>query len=66
MSHWVLRKSEKHFFWPNSCRYWDLKSGACIRIFNGHQGTITCIDLYKKRLVSGAKDCQVKGERKFP
>ncbi|XP_027989671.2 F-box and WD repeat domain containing protein 10B isoform X2 [Eptesicus fuscus] len=43
-----------------SIRYWDLKSGTCIRIFNGHQGTITCIDLYKKRLVSGAKDCQVK------
>ncbi|XP_004417339.1 PREDICTED: F-box/WD repeat-containing protein 10 isoform X2 [Odobenus rosmarus divergens] len=43
-----------------SIRSWDLKSGACIRIFNGHQGTITCMDLYKKRLVSGARDCQVK------
>ncbi|XP_046530196.1 F-box and WD repeat domain containing protein 10B isoform X2 [Equus quagga] len=43
-----------------SIRYWDLKSGACLRIFNGHQGTITCIDLYKNRLVSGARDCQVK------
>ncbi|XP_030886730.1 CMT1A duplicated region transcript 1 protein [Leptonychotes weddellii] len=39
---------------------WDLKSGACIRIFNGHQGTVTCMDLYKNRLVSGARDCQVK------
>ncbi|XP_072794539.1 F-box and WD repeat domain containing protein 10B isoform X3 [Vicugna pacos] len=43
-----------------SIRYWDLKSGACIRIFSGHQGTITCMDVYKTRLVSGAKDCQVK------
>ncbi|XP_019497024.1 PREDICTED: CMT1A duplicated region transcript 1 protein isoform X2 [Hipposideros armiger] len=43
-----------------SIRYWDLKSGACIRIFNGHQGTITCMDLCKNRLVSGARDCQVK------
>ncbi|KAB1265745.1 F-box/WD repeat-containing protein 10 [Camelus dromedarius] len=43
-----------------SIRYWDLKSGACIRIFNGHQGTITCMDVYKTKLVSGAKDCQVK------
>ncbi|XP_077022183.1 F-box and WD repeat domain containing protein 10B isoform X2 [Tamandua tetradactyla] len=41
-------------------RYWDIKSGTCIRIFNGHQGTITCMDLYKNRLVSGARDCQVK------
>ncbi|KAF6092873.1 CMT1A duplicated region transcript 1 [Phyllostomus discolor] len=43
-----------------SIRYWDLKSGACVRIFNGHQGTVTCMDLYKNRLVSGARDCQVK------
>nr|KAF6305262.1 F-box and WD repeat domain containing 10 [Pipistrellus kuhlii] len=43
-----------------SIRYWDLRSGTCIRIFTGHQGTITCIDLYKNTLVSGAKDCQVK------
>uniref|UniRef100_A0A2K5S1L5 Uncharacterized protein n=1 Tax=Cebus imitator TaxID=2715852 RepID=A0A2K5S1L5_CEBIM len=43
-----------------SIRYWDLRSGACTRIFNGHQGTITCMDLCKNRLVSGARDCQVK------
>ncbi|XP_037665822.1 CMT1A duplicated region transcript 1 protein [Choloepus didactylus] len=43
-----------------SIRYWDIKSGTCIRIFNGHQGTITCMDLYKNRLVSGARDGQVK------
>ncbi|KAF6298546.1 hypothetical protein mRhiFer1_005101 [Rhinolophus ferrumequinum] len=43
-----------------SIRYWDLKSGACIRIFSGHKGTITCMDLCKNRLVSGARDCQVK------
>ncbi|XP_075417163.1 F-box/WD repeat-containing protein 10-like [Tenrec ecaudatus] len=43
-----------------SIRYWDLKTGNCIRIFNGHQGTVTCMDLYKNKLVSGARDCQVK------
>ncbi|XP_007943775.1 CMT1A duplicated region transcript 1 protein [Orycteropus afer afer] len=43
-----------------SIRYWDLKTGICIRIFNGHQGTITCMDLHKNRLASGARDCQVK------
>ncbi|XP_019062260.1 CMT1A duplicated region transcript 1 protein isoform X2 [Fukomys damarensis] len=43
-----------------SIRYWDLKSGACIRIFYGHQGTVTCMDLYKKMLVSGGRDAQVK------
>ena len=44
------QKISKIFFWLNSCRYWDLKSGACVRIFNGHQGTVTCMDLYKNRL----------------
>ncbi|XP_057570535.1 F-box and WD repeat domain containing protein 10B [Hippopotamus amphibius kiboko] len=43
-----------------SIRYWDLKSGACMRIFSGHQGTVTCMDVYKNKLASGAKDCQVK------
>nr|AAI41213.1 Fbxw10 protein [Mus musculus] len=43
-----------------SIRYWDVKTGACVRIFYGHQGTITCLDVYKNRLVSGAKDGQVK------
>lgn len=43
-----------------SIRYWDVKTGACVRNFYGHQGTITCLDLYKNRLVSGAKDGQVK------
>ncbi|PNI11454.1 LOW QUALITY PROTEIN: T0195358 isoform 1 [Pan troglodytes] len=43
-----------------SIRYWDLKSGVCARIFGGHQGTITCMDLCKNRLVSGGRDCQVK------
>ncbi|XP_006898634.1 PREDICTED: F-box/WD repeat-containing protein 10 [Elephantulus edwardii] len=43
-----------------SIRCWDLKTGNFIRIFYGHQGTINCIDLCKKKLVSGGKDCQVK------
>ncbi|XP_049633615.1 F-box and WD repeat domain containing protein 10B [Suncus etruscus] len=43
-----------------SIRYWDLKSGACIQIFSGHRGTITCMDVYKNTLVSGARDCQIK------
>ncbi|KAM4843349.1 F-box and WD repeat domain containing protein 10B [Thomomys bottae] len=43
-----------------SIRYWDLKTGACIRIFYGHQGTITCMNVYKNTLVSGGKDGQVK------
>ncbi|XP_040604790.1 CMT1A duplicated region transcript 1 protein isoform X3 [Mesocricetus auratus] len=43
-----------------SIRYWDVTTGTCIRIFYGHQGTITCLDLHKNRLVSGAKDGQVK------
>ncbi|XP_005399385.1 PREDICTED: CMT1A duplicated region transcript 1 protein isoform X2 [Chinchilla lanigera] len=43
-----------------SIRYWDLKSGTCVRIFYGHQGTVTCMDLYKNTLASGGRDAQVK------
>ncbi|XP_063097772.1 F-box and WD repeat domain containing protein 10B [Cavia porcellus] len=43
-----------------SIRYWDLTSGTCVRIFYGHQGTVTCMDLFKNMLVSGGRDAQVK------
>ncbi|XP_036624704.1 CMT1A duplicated region transcript 1 protein [Trichosurus vulpecula] len=43
-----------------SIRYWNIESGICTKIFNGHTGTITCLDLHENKLVSGSKDCQVK------
>ncbi|XP_029456159.1 CMT1A duplicated region transcript 1 protein isoform X2 [Rhinatrema bivittatum] len=43
-----------------SIRYWNLYSGACVKIFYGHTATITCLDLHMDQLVSGAKDCKVK------
>ncbi|XP_031824284.1 CMT1A duplicated region transcript 1 protein isoform X1 [Sarcophilus harrisii] len=43
-----------------SIRYWNIETGMCTKIFNGHTGTITCLDLYETKLVSGSKDCQVK------
>nr|XP_006635506.1 PREDICTED: CMT1A duplicated region transcript 1 protein isoform X1 [Lepisosteus oculatus] len=43
-----------------SIRCWNLQTGACMKIFRGHLGTISCLDLHGNRLVSGAKDCKVK------
>ncbi|XP_025899402.1 CMT1A duplicated region transcript 1 protein-like [Nothoprocta perdicaria] len=43
-----------------SIRCWDIYSGVCTKIFNGHSGTITCLDLLKNKFVSGAKDGMVK------
>ncbi|NWX85714.1 FBW10 protein, partial [Nothoprocta pentlandii] len=43
-----------------SIRCWDIYSGVCTKIFNGHSGTITCLDLFKNKFVSGAKDGMVK------
>ncbi|NXD10629.1 FBW10 protein, partial [Nothocercus nigrocapillus] len=43
-----------------SIRCWDIYSGVCTKIFNGHSGTITCLDLFKDKFVSGAKDGMVK------
>ncbi|KAM9222225.1 F-box/WD repeat-containing protein 10-like [Leptosomus discolor] len=43
-----------------SIRCWNIYSGACVKIFNGHCGTITCLDLHKEQFVSGARDGMVK------
>ncbi|NXX62827.1 FBW10 protein, partial [Scopus umbretta] len=43
-----------------SIRCWNIYSGACVKIFNGHCGTITCLDLHEEQFVSGAKDGMVK------
>ncbi|NXL45554.1 FBW10 protein, partial [Podilymbus podiceps] len=43
-----------------SIRCWNIYSGACVKIFNGHCGTITCLDLHEERFVSGARDGMVK------
>ncbi|XP_044838533.1 CMT1A duplicated region transcript 1 protein isoform X2 [Mauremys mutica] len=43
-----------------SIRCWNIFTGACVKILNGHSGTITCLDVYKDRVVSGARDCMVK------
>uniref|UniRef100_A0A8C0E907 F-box/WD repeat-containing protein 10-like n=1 Tax=Bubo bubo TaxID=30461 RepID=A0A8C0E907_BUBBB len=43
-----------------SIRCWNIYSGACVKIFNGHCGTITCLDLYEEQFVSGARDGMVK------
>ncbi|CAM4651555.1 F-box and WD repeat domain containing protein 10B [Caretta caretta] len=43
-----------------SIRCWNIFTGACVKILNGHTGTITCLDVYKNRIVSGARDCMVK------
>ncbi|NWI59230.1 FBW10 protein, partial [Calyptomena viridis] len=43
-----------------SIRCWNIHSGACRKTFNGHYGTITCLDLHKEQFVSGAADGMVK------
>ncbi|KAM6194069.1 F-box and WD repeat domain containing protein 10B isoform 2-T2 [Sarcoramphus papa] len=43
-----------------SIRRWNIYSGACVKIFNGHCGTITCLDLHEEQFVSGARDGMAK------
>ncbi|XP_009878324.1 PREDICTED: CMT1A duplicated region transcript 1 protein [Charadrius vociferus] len=43
-----------------SIRCWNIYSGACTKVFNGHCGTITCLDLHEEQFVSGARDGMVK------
>ncbi|NXC53556.1 FBW10 protein, partial [Aleadryas rufinucha] len=43
-----------------SIRYWNIPSGACVRTFTGHYGTVTCLDCHEELFVSGAGDGMVK------
>ncbi|NWX04270.1 FBW10 protein, partial [Caloenas nicobarica] len=43
-----------------SIRCWNIYSGACVKVFNGHCGTVTCLDLHEEQFVSGARDGMVK------
>ncbi|NXY62575.1 FBW10 protein, partial [Callaeas wilsoni] len=43
-----------------SIRCWNIHSGACVRTFAGHYGTVTCLDSHEERFVSGAEDGMVK------
>ncbi|NWV28027.1 FBW10 protein, partial [Origma solitaria] len=41
-------------------RCWNIRSGACVRTFTGHYGSITCLDSHQEHFVSGAGDGMVK------
>ncbi|NXB19423.1 FBW10 protein, partial [Rhagologus leucostigma] len=43
-----------------SIRFWSIPSGACVRTFTGHYGTVTCLDSHQEHFVSGAGDGMVK------
>nr|XP_060620495.1 F-box and WD repeat domain containing protein 10B [Anolis sagrei ordinatus] len=43
-----------------SIRMWNILLGTCVKIFNGHSGSITCLDVYKNRFLSGSRDCTAK------
>jgi WD40 repeat protein len=44
--------------WDNTLRIWDRKTGACLRIFKGHIGSVNSIALSTdgQRVVSGSND----------
>ncbi|XP_013384756.1 CMT1A duplicated region transcript 1 protein [Lingula anatina] len=46
--------------YDTSIRCWSLETGACQRIFRGHQDTILCLLVVKGRLASGSKDGSCK------
>ncbi|KAM8887573.1 F-box/WD repeat-containing protein 10 [Synchiropus picturatus] len=60
----VLMCEEKGIMISGSCdtsiRCWSLRTDQCVMALYGHTGSVNCLDIYEDRLVSGAKDCQVK------
>uniref|UniRef100_A0A8C6YD23 CMT1A duplicated region transcript 1 protein n=1 Tax=Naja naja TaxID=35670 RepID=A0A8C6YD23_NAJNA len=43
-----------------SIRMWNIRKGTCVKLFMGHKGNITCLDVCKSRFLSGSKDCTAK------
>ncbi|KAL5248572.1 hypothetical protein ACHWQZ_G017674 [Mnemiopsis leidyi] len=41
-------------------RAWSIETGAYLRLWRGHRGTITCLDHNDTLLISGARDSMVK------
>ncbi|KRZ83041.1 F-box/WD repeat-containing protein 1A [Trichinella sp. T8] len=42
------------------CRLWDIESGICLRVLEGHEELVRCIRFDNKRIVSGAYDGKIK------
>lgn len=41
-------------------RLWDIISGVCLRVLEGHEELVRCIRFDDKRIVSGAYDGKIK------
>ena len=44
----------------NTIRLWDIESGTCLRVLEGHEELVRCIRFDNKRIVSGAYDGKIK------
>ncbi len=44
----------------NTIRLWDIESGSCLRVLEGHEELVRCIRFDNKRIVSGAYDGKIK------
>lgn len=67
---WDCEPTRTRFHWLGICwlfhhtrRCWDLKTDRCVMTLYGHSATVNCLDVHADRLVSGSKDCLVKGEQ---
>ena len=48
--------------WDNTMRMWDIRSGECIQILQGHTGWVCCVHLHRKSgyLLTGSSDHTVR------
>ena len=44
----------------NTIRLWDIESGSCLRVLEGHEELVRCIRFDDNRIVSGAYDGKIK------
>ena len=46
--------------WDFTARVWDLKTGACAHVLQGHVFRIRCLSLHDNMLVTGSWDSDLK------
>lgn len=42
--------------WDNTCRIWDLETGACIKVLDDHKFAVTCLFLENGQLLTGSQN----------
>ncbi|ORX53303.1 WD40 repeat-like protein [Piromyces finnis] len=43
-----------------TCKLYDIVSGSCIKVFNGHEKCILCVKMDEKKIITGSEDHTIR------